>query len=204
MSSEKVPYSLLGERLKELRNLRSATTAEVSGAVEIDEKQLKSFESGIVRPSEDILVLLLNYFDLEENEAEALWQMAGYEPPRDEDDADSEDSEADRAEALKEIMKQGHTAVMMMSFDPRIIYSDGVDITANKEGVVLNFTQSGNGGVGPASRTPVSRVGMSYEQAQAVLEVMQKTLDQAKAFRAPKRLPPQSGNSPDSSKDNQK
>lgn len=188
MKSEKAPYSQLGDRLKELRAGKQASAEEVSGAVEIEPTSLAVFESGSERPSEDILMLLINYFDMQEDEAATMWRLADYEVPQVESDDDD-----DRPEMLKEAMQHGHTAVMMMAFDPRVIYSDGVDVTANQQGVILNFTQSN--GSEKMARMPISRIGMSYEQAKGILEVLQKTLDQAEGLKqqgnTQKRLPPE-------------
>lgn len=181
MSSNQ-PYVKLGTRLKALRNLRKATTAEVSGAVEIEESSLASFEKGAERPTEDILLLLINYFGMQDDDAAVMWQLAGYDAPKNDDDEPDED---ERDQFIKDAMKNGHTAIMMMAFDPRVMYSDGVDITVNKQGLVLNFTQSSMQG----GRMPVSRIGVSLEQAQGILDVLQHSLNEANAKRMPKQLP---------------
>jgi hypothetical protein len=56
------PYKVLGEKLKSLRQKMHESVAEVSGAVEIDEQALLKIEQGQERPSEDILMLLINHF----------------------------------------------------------------------------------------------------------------------------------------------
>lgn len=183
----KVPYESLGKRLKQLRMRKQASTAEVSGAIEIDEPTLVDFESGVRRPSEDILHLLISFFDMPEDDAASVWKLAGYEAPKMDDDND-DDIEVTKAEFMKEAMQGGHAAIMMLAHDPRIIYSDGVDITANKQGVVLNFTQAAQNN----SRVPVSRIGVSYEQAKGILDVLQKTIEQAEQMNAPKHLPSKS------------
>lgn len=188
----KVPYESLGKRLKQLRMRKQASAAEVSGAIEIDELSLTSFEEGAQRPSEDILMLLINYFGINEDDAASVWQLAGYEVPKLDDDQD-DDIESTKADFIKDAMQGGHAAIMMLAHDPRIIYSDGVDITANKQGVVLNFTQGAHSG----SRVPVSRIGMSYEQAKGILDVLQKTIKQAEQMNAPKQLPPKTDSKSD-------
>ena len=45
----------------------------------------------------------------------------------------------------------------------------------------------------PAQRTPVARVGMSYEQAERVLDTLQRALMHAKYVGDTKFLPPPSG-----------
>jgi transcriptional regulator with XRE-family HTH domain len=152
------PFRTLGERLKTLRQKLQETVDEVSGAIEIDSTLLKRYEQGLERPAEDILMLLISHFGMQEIEAAALWQLAGYELPGDQD-------------IPEEVLDR--SMVLVMAIDPRVIYSDGVQITANDNGVVLNFSQGGG------KRQLVSaRIGMSREQAGNVLRVLQQVLQQ--------------------------
>jgi len=73
--------------------------------------------------------------------------------------------------------------VMIMAVDPRIIYSDGVQINANQNGVVLNFSQ----GSGTPQAMTTARIGMSREQAYAMLRVLNQALEGSR----PRQLPPQ-------------
>src|SRR3954467_6705048 len=72
------PFKPLGRKLKELRAQANESLAEVSGAVEIDVRQLASFELGQSRPSEDVLLLLISHFGAKDEEAVKMWEMAGY------------------------------------------------------------------------------------------------------------------------------
>ncbi|MEK7095919.1 MAG: helix-turn-helix transcriptional regulator, partial [Patescibacteria group bacterium] len=72
------PYKPLGKKLKELRSQANESLAEASGAVEIDVRQLASFELGQTRPTEDVLLLLLSHFGVKDDEALRLWEVAGY------------------------------------------------------------------------------------------------------------------------------
>src|SRR3970040_2303790 len=72
------PYRPLGKRLKVLRDSANETLAEASGAVEIDVRQLASYELGRSRPSEDVLLLLISHFGAKDDEAVKLWELAGY------------------------------------------------------------------------------------------------------------------------------
>jgi transcriptional regulator with XRE-family HTH domain len=161
------PFKTLGQRLKTLRQKLQETVDEVSGAIEIDSTLLKRYEQGLERPAEDILMLLISHFGMQEIEAAALWQLAGYELPSDQD---LPEDVIDRS------------MVLVMAIDPRVIYSDGVQITANDTGVVLNFTQGGD-----KRQLVAARIGMSREQATNVLHVLQKVLQQT-----PNRLLPPS------------
>ena len=166
-------FRSLGRRLKQLRDRASETLAEASGAVEIDVKELASFELGQARPSEEVLLLLISHFGVKDDEALTLWEMAGYS------------NNKVPVMHMGNEYSNGHTAAG--AGEQRILFTDIVDIVVNNYGVVMNFMQSN----GPASPpVPVSRVGMSREHAKSLLKVLQATLsqvDQAGRLRTDKK-----------------
>lgn len=162
MSDGDRPYRVLGWHLKQAREQQCESMAEVSGAVEIEIDVLERIESGRNRPTEDILMLLVNHFDLEELEANSLWELAGYV-------TDSQ------TEAV---------ANVSINIDPRVIYSDSVNVSANEAGVVINFLQSSSGNSHPIL---ASRVGMSHIQAEHMLEILRQSLEQPSTTE-PKKL----------------
>lgn len=163
------PYKNLGLFLRKIREKRQETLAEVSGAVEIDAGQLSEIENGSTRPSEDILMLLMTYFSLKDDEALKLWSLAGYE--------DAEDT------------KHQPKQVMVMPFDARVVYTDMAHIVVNKHGVVMNFMQEAGLNGQPLA---VSRIGMSRKHAESVRDLLNKALDQS-----PKLLPSGSSDNKD-------
>jgi transcriptional regulator with XRE-family HTH domain len=171
-----IPFKSLGIQLKELRQKLQETVAEVAGAVEIDESALNLIEQGSERPSEDILMLLISHFGMHEDEATNLWVLAGYDQPQDDNEVDSTDDTAN------------HSVVVMMTIDTRILYSDQATISADKNGVVLNFLQASNVARQP-QQLPIARVGMSYDQAHELLHILQNTMSKAAMIRQPKGLP---------------
>lgn len=168
------PFATLGDKLKSLRQRHKESLAEAAGAVEITEEELVHIEQGYTRPSEEILLLLINHFDTPEADALRLWELAGY-------DADDKTGRGDDIDAPAKM------TIMAVTFDPRIVYSDSVQINGNKHGVVLNFMQPGSGGV---PSLPAARVGMSRDQAKHMLRVLHDTLAQLDSLNAPKQLPP--------------
>lgn len=162
---QELPFKNLGDRLKTIRQKLHESVAEVSGAVEIDETTLQRIEQGRERPSEDILMLLISHFGMQDDEAANLWQLAGYEPHHHHDDDD------------------GHThgrqsnpaTLLVMAVDPRVIYSDGLSVSANKNGVIMTFAQ----GTGTPHVITTAKVGMSREQAQSVLRTLQQALQKS-------------------------
>lgn len=161
------PFKKLGDRLKTIRQKLHESVAEVSGAVEIDETTLHRIEEGHERPTEDILMLLISHFGMRDDEAAGLWQLAGYDQPR-QHDHDHEESANNRA------------TILVMAVDPRVIYSDGVQVSANKNGVVISFSQAN----GTQNALTTSRIGMSREQARAVIRTLQDALSRSE----PKQL----------------
>lgn len=157
------PYWALGIELKRVRETRSQTLAEVSGAVEIDEAMLTSIEQGVERPSEDILMLLISYFDLHEEKAAKLWELAGY--------IDNQKNQQKTAQS--NIFELAQPVAMLMSMDPRVVYTDMVHVVSNDFGIVMNFMQAGGSNGQPLA---VARVGMSKEHANKVVQVLSQAL----------------------------
>jgi len=151
-------FSKLGEKLSSLRRQHHKTAEEVAGAVEIDKDRLLAYERGEARPGEDILNLLISHFELDEEEADMIWQLADY-------DADNSLAESMVSQA----------AIMLLPLDGRIVYSDNFQVTINKQGVIMSFMQSN----GTQQQLPVSKVGMSLAQAKEILRVLDLTIKQA-------------------------
>lgn len=157
----KSPYRTLGKQLKALRTRVNESLAEASGAVEIDVRELASYELGKSRPTEDVLLLLISHFGAKDDEAVKLWETAGYG--------------ADKIPASRMTNKGAHTEGK--SEEARVVYTDVVDIMVNNYGVVMNFMQAGPGN----SANSVSKVGMSREHAKSVLKILQMTLTQTES-----------------------
>jgi transcriptional regulator with XRE-family HTH domain len=150
------PYRSLGRQLKQLRTRVNESLAEASGAVEIDAKDLAGFELGKLRPTEDVLLLLISHFGAKDDEAIKLWEMAGY-----------------GMEKIPAAQMANAELRAQPANDNRVLFTDIVDIVVNKYGVIMNFMQTG-----PASTSqPVARVGMSREHAKSILQILQATLN---------------------------
>lgn len=171
--SEVPTYAALGMRLRYARQQKQQSLAEVSGAVEIDETVLDRIETGVERPSEDILMLLINYFDIQDSEAVRLWEMGNYS--------------TDLPDELKmDIDSATQKVIMLIAQEVRTLYSDNVSIEANPSGVTIEFAQSAAGG----QRNTVARIGMSTEQARTVVNALQTALLYSQYDTNAKQLPP--------------
>ena len=161
MSDEtRTPYHKLGHRLRSLREVHKESTDEVSSAVEIDIELLELIEKGRERPPEDILLLLISHYGLQDDTAEEIRDLAGYDKGLD----DGEQGMPPEARV--------HAAMMVM-LDPRVLYSDFAEVSATGKGFILTFSQS----AGPNGQSlPIARVGMSREQAKAVMGLLHQAL----------------------------
>lgn len=175
--SESKPFYDLGSKLKHCRQQLKESLAEAAGAVELAEDELLRIEEGLERPSEEILMLLIKHFAMIEDEAVRLWELAGYDKIEPIDDTNDTDAHSGGTKSI----------VMTIAMDPRVMYSDSVHISGNKHGLIFSFLQPGGGQL-PAF--PVSRVGMSREQAKKMLELLKDTLEQLDKASEPKQLPP--------------
>ena len=156
-------FKQLGRKLKELRSRVNETLAEASGAVEIDVRELASFELGQSRPNEEVLLLLISHFGAKDEEAIKLWELAGYLMDK------------IPVAHLSSSEQAIYESVTQSKEEKRILFTDVVDVVVNNYGVVMNFMQ----GSGPKTQpTPVARVGMSREHAKSVLKILEVTLNQ--------------------------
>lgn len=164
------PFRALGNKLRSVREAQKQSLAEVSGAVEIDDEMLEKIEAGEQRPSEDILMLIISHFGLQDDDATGLWELAGY----------TDGKSGDQRQAFE----LNQPIAMLMPMDARIVYTDMVHVMVNDFGVVMNFMQNNGNGSQPLA---IARVGMSKEHAQSVLELLQKSLQPS--TKHPKSLP---------------
>lgn len=178
MSEPNTPYITLGNHLKYVREQSNQSLAEVSDAVEIDARQLERIEAGLERPSEDILMLLISYFNVQDREAVQLWELAEY---------DSDLPDFFKVRPDNEVLQlAGKPVVMLMAVDVRTMYSDGLEVTVNPAGVTLNFTQN----VNQSQTAPVARIGMSHAQTEQVIRALEQAMLRAKYLQRHKLLPP--------------
>lgn len=190
MNRPQRPFASLGKHLKNVREQSKRSLAEVSGAIEIDEQSLKQIETGLKRPEEDVMLLLISYFNVQDQEALHLWELAEYDSDLT-DHLQFVDPSND-----PEISTMTKPVIMMLAMDIRTMYSDGIEIHSNKAGLTLNFTQTSaqNPKNANAQDISVARVGISYNQAEEVLKSLQRALLQAKYVGDTKLLPPSTKN----------
>jgi len=171
------PFKVLGKYLKTMRQKFQESLGETSGAVEIQVEQLDRFERGVEAPSEDILLLLISHFNVQDDEAVELWELAGYER------SSRLNGEADRTDT----QQRQPVPVMLLAVDNRILYSNGVEIDADENGMVLQFLQNADS---EQEKATVSRIGISHDQAERLIHQLQTEVLRKRYLSGPRQLPP--------------
>lgn len=170
-------FEKLGKELRKLRLQKQLSIAEVSGAVEVDVEMMAAWENGESRPSEEVLLLLISYFGVSDDNASQLWSIAGY-------------SRSGQPHDMIDDMQQ--VGAFVTPQDARILYSDMTHASASNHGVTLNFMQS----AGPLGKPMiVSRLGMSREHAESLMKLLQELLRTEDASLPETKLLPPPSNS---------
>jgi len=172
------PYKILGQKIKSLRKSFNETIKDVSSAVEINPSELQKIESGIVRPSEEILMQLISHFNLSDNEALSFWQLANY-------DNQSIILNNFTNNLFSKLISdnQVNNLVMLLPLEQKPLYSDHLEIVLGDSGLVINFNQKVNNQI-----IPISKIGMSLEQANLLYKTLESALLQSKYNSGPKKL----------------
>ncbi|MEK9196442.1 MAG: helix-turn-helix transcriptional regulator [Patescibacteria group bacterium] len=168
-NNQNQPFQDLGAKIRSLREQWDQSIGELSGTLELDPSLLVAIESGKTLPSEDILDMIIEHFLLTDEQAEDLLKTI-------------EEYDIKTQEALGKGLEDALTKqmVMLMPLDSKVVYTDSMQATVNQGGVVIQFSQQVNG-----QSVPVSRVGMSREHAEKMIDVLKDTIksfDQNKKF----------------------
>ena len=114
---------------------------------------------------------------MEDSDALHLWSLAGY---------DIDDLMVEGADPLMASdIPIPRDLIMLLAIEQRTLYSDSLDIHYDTNGLVLNFKQI----AGQKQPLSVAKLGMSYKQAEQVLQTLQKVLLRHKYLKGPKSLP---------------
>lgn len=178
MAGRENPYVNLGIHLKKVREQSKRSLSEVSGALEIDETELSKIEAGLERPDEDLMLLLISYFDMVDQEALRVWELAEY-------DSDLDEHMEFEPLDTNQVPPMAKPMLMLLSMEPRSMYSDGVEVSWNKAGITMEFSQAT-----PKGPLSVSKIGMSYDQAAEVLKCLERAMLHAKYTDQKMLLPP--------------
>lgn len=166
-------YENFGKELKRIRTAAKRTLDDVSQAVELDPAEFNQLETGHLRPSQEIVTLLINHFDLAVSTASRLWRLAGYDQQLSFAAEDSQGlDDADPEDGLEAVISASGSQAFLTINDNRAAYTDMFNIRANSYGVTVNFLQ----GFSQENPLSVARVGMSLEHAARLAKALNETI----------------------------
>ena len=180
MKDNHTPFKPVGDRLRFLREQWQQSLKDVCATLEIDENTLKAIEDGKTLPNDELLDMLISHFLLTEDQADDLRDLIDQVAP-----SSRASTDTGLPGSMEEMLSK--QIVMYMPVDNRIVYTDAMHANVNDHGVILQFMQRVPNSNQPV---PVSRVGMSREHAEKIIEVLTKTLKQYDEGKQQKFLPP--------------
>ena len=190
-NSSSPAYENFGKELKRIRTAANRSLADVSQAVELNPAEFSQLEGGHLKPSQEIVNLLINHFDLAISTASRLWRLAGYDQQLSfaAVETDPSANEADAEEQLEAFMTAEARPAFLAVNDNRAAYTDMFNIRANGYGLVVNFLQGFSQDSPPLS---VSRVGMSLDHAARLAKALNETV-----LRVSRKDQPATGDQPE-------
>lgn len=159
-------YVNLGLKIREARKSTGHTLAFLANKIGIDNSHLSMIETGLRRPSENILQIIADQYSLD---FQQLRVLADYE----------ENNTANRREEVKIV--ESNQEVVAKDIQIRVpdtlqvLYSDSAFITSGPYGLVFDFAQKLGS---TTNENVVARIGLSVQHAKAFLKILsQKILD---------------------------
>jgi transcriptional regulator with XRE-family HTH domain len=160
-----------GSEIRGIRQATGETLYQTAAAIGIDRSHLTKIELGQDRPSERIVQALFAHFSLKRVTAARLWSLAGFT------------SELVMAEDYrgKEIVHMSNVPANLpiqpasVNVDPTkpTYYTDSIFINSSDFGLVIDFARK----VGPEQHFVVTSVGMSFDHAKKLVEVLNDHLN---------------------------
>ena len=160
---------ILGQELRNIRKEADQSLAEVSNALDIDRAYLNKIELGKHKPSLSLLNKILAHFSVDGVLANRLRDLLERGPVEHVVvDAFKKERSSDMPDAIKADQHPGQIAM-----DPsktQIVYTDSTFVSSSDYGLVLDVAQTVAGN--PKQQFVVARIGMSFDHAKKLLEVM--------------------------------
>ena len=166
-------------KMRLYRQRKNESITQVGQAVGIDRTHLSKLENGHERPSKQVLLRLIRHYSLSISEASELWNLAGY--PTGLVAFEEEITEKEVRNNMDNKQQQnisGETGMKItVPENSSVLYADAVFVTRTKYGIVFDFAQ---GVVTTNEKRVVSRIGMSVEHAQDLVNAIQQNINQVK------------------------
>jgi len=161
----------MGRKVRQERVDRDLSLADLGAQVGVDRTLISKIENGHYQPTESMLQKIIDVLSLDKQRAAEIWALSGRP-------SGPIITQYNLAQYEDIAMNQQPTEQVSQNvqIDPNrtpILYSDGVAVTSSEFGMVFDFGQR----VGPTNNANiVARIGISYEHARKLLEVINDEL----------------------------
>ncbi len=163
-------YLLLSKIIKENRVKTGLSSAAAASKLKISKAYYSRLENAKEKPSEELLLRIAQLFSIPAEDVELLKRYAGLNTSVEVDSVNSD------------MVQQQGAGGVNVRLDPQklmILFSDAMYVSVSENGVVLDFGQK----VGPTNdQTIVARVGVSYQHARKIHDLLGKQLKKAKTM----------------------
>jgi transcriptional regulator with XRE-family HTH domain len=156
-----------GDEIRKIRKESGQTLADTAAAINVDRSHLTKIELGQDRPSEQLFMSLMAHFSIDRVTAQRLWSLAGFTG-----EFVTAEHFGGKEKRMDEnsIVPVPQAQAANVNFDPAkpTLYTDSIFINSSDFGLVVDFARR----LGPEQHFVVSSVGMSFEHAKKLLEVL--------------------------------
>ena len=160
-------YSSFGEKIKVYRSKKGENVTQAAKSLNLHRTYLSKLENGHFQPSTGLIDRLVAYYKLNTQEVSDLYRLGGYGKKGVIMQIQNR-KEVDHMESNKILgtQEQNQAVEVNVQSNTPVLYSDAVFVTSSDYGVVLDFGQR----LGSTNKRNItSRVGMSFEHAEAML-----------------------------------
>jgi len=160
--------NVFGLELREIRKSAGESLAITAAHLGIDRSHLNKVELGIYKPSSELLDKIIAHFSVEGKKARQLRDFI----ERGQVEHVVVGSEQGKGEVMQQNLAPQEQGVQV-TVDPtkvQILYSDSTFVSSSDYGLVLDVAQTAPGN--PKQQFVVARIGMSFDHAKKLLEVI--------------------------------
>lgn len=164
-------FQTLGSTLRQYRENFNLSISELSRILKIDRTHLSKIENGHERPSLGLLNKLIWHYSLSGSQANELISLARHSASL--TVISNKQLESDgRKEGIMEAKQNSGVQINIPNNVP-VLYCDSVFMNSTEFGLTLDFAQTF---AGSNQQNVVTRIGMSFEHASKMIEVLNKHL----------------------------
>lgn len=177
-------YSAFGDKIKIYREKKAENITQTAKSLDLHRSYLSKLENGHFQPSTGLIDKLADYYNLDKQQISDLYFSAGYGKKGEIMQLQNREgvNRMENSQILGTQDKDQAVEVNVQSNTP-ILYSDAIFVTSSDYGVVLDFGQR----LGSTKRhNIISRIGMSFEHAEAMLRVIKQNIEDHKMKKVKK------------------